>query len=92
MPVIYCDGYDGDCGEWTQDFYAQSVSRVGGVEITRDAPAPGWVYLSENGWDTDLCPDCLRANDTCMCGALVKDHRMSENHSPVTEEEYRARS
>jgi hypothetical protein len=62
MPVIYCDGDDGDCGEWEQDFYKQSVSKVGGVQITRESPAPGWSHTSEGGWGADLCPDCAPAD------------------------------
>ena len=62
MPVIYCDHDDGDCTEWERDFYAQSVSKVGGVSITREHPAPGWSHTRANGWETDLCPDHQEAS------------------------------
>lgn len=57
MAVIYCDGDDGSCGDWTQDYDAMCVSKVGGVPITREQPAPGWTHTSKDGWEADLCPD-----------------------------------
>ncbi len=53
MPVIFCDGADGGCDAWEQDFYEACASTVGGVQVTRARPAPGWT-VTDGG--EDLCP------------------------------------
>lgn len=52
-PTIHCDGDDGDCGAWDMDHYETCASSVGGISITQDRRAPGWV----NSDDGDYCPE-----------------------------------
>jgi hypothetical protein len=56
MPVIHCDGDDGDCGAWDTDYYVGNVDSVGDVRITEASPAPGWTY--DRKADFHLCPQC----------------------------------
>jgi hypothetical protein len=51
-PTLHCDAEDGFCGSWDVDYYEATTSTVGGVRITEDRRAPGWVNTPES----DLCP------------------------------------
>lgn len=50
--VVHCDHMDGECGEWSFDYYEQTASTVGGVRITRAERAPGWRSTNLE----DFCP------------------------------------
>jgi hypothetical protein len=52
-PTIHCDADDMDCGAWDVDYYKATASSVGGVKITREQRAPGWVTTK----DADYCPE-----------------------------------
>lgn len=52
-PTLHCDAEDGFCGMWDVDYYEATASSVGGVKITADHRAPGWVATDD---DRDLCP------------------------------------
>lgn len=61
-PTIHCDGDDrlGPCGAWDVDYYAASVTSVGGVRVTATQRAPGWLTTPE---DEDFCPDHIPARE-----------------------------
>jgi hypothetical protein len=52
MPILLCDGEDGDCDGWIEDFYGSAASAVNGVRLTATRRAPGW--RSVDSWD--FCP------------------------------------
>lgn len=54
-PVVMCDAEDSECGAWDVDNYTETADSVGGVKITNEAPAPGWV--SDPDADLDYCPE-----------------------------------
>ena len=53
MPVLYCDGDEGECNAWERDFYEMTAHSVDGVRITATERAPGWQSTKD---DRDFCP------------------------------------
>jgi hypothetical protein len=52
-PTVHCDGDEGSCGSWDVDYFEATASTVGGVRITSERRAPGWLTVR----DEDFCPE-----------------------------------
>jgi hypothetical protein len=59
-PTIHCDAEDGFCGAWDVDNYEATAYSVGGVRITQEQRAPGWVSTNLN----DYCPEHAAEGDS----------------------------